>query len=119
MKKSGIIAGTLVGTFLVSAIVEARWPLLAEAALVTHVFVIAFMLYWWVGQHALEQGLTSPPAGAKLSAALIAPIGLAYYFYRGYGFQSGTIKLMLAIVLFVLSSVLYMVPFYVVQWLQT
>ncbi len=119
MTKSQIIVAVLVTTFLISGITEAVWPSLTGAAFLIHIVVIACLLFWWVGEHASEQGLVERPFGARVLAALIPLIGLPYYFYRSYGFQSGTIKLLLAIVLLVVSAALYMVPFYVVDQFKT
>ena len=119
MKKSSIIVGFLLSSFLVSGLVEALWPSNAEVALLVHGFSIAFMLFWWVGEHASENGLAKSPRGAKFLAALLPLFGLPYYFYFGYGFKLGTIKLLLALLVSVFAIALYLISFYAVHQFET
>src|SRR5262245_37545719 len=50
--------------------------------------VWAVLIFSWVKAHARMNQIT-PPAGAPLFAALIPPIGVPYYAFRGYGFVRG------------------------------
>lgn len=113
MKTSRIILGALVLSFFLSGTVEALWPFLSDATFFIHGFTIAFLVFWWVGEHASEQGLAAPPNGSKFLSAFIPPVGLPYYFYRGYGVKLGTVKLGLSILTFAFASALYLTPFYI------
>lgn len=119
MSKSRLIVVVLVLSFLLSGILEAVWLPSSDATGLAHGFVIAFLVFWWVGEHATEQGLGAPPAGARLLSALIAPFGLPYYFFRGYGIKSGILKLGVALFVFALAIVLYLAPFYIAHQFQT
>ncbi len=57
----------------------------------------AVLLFGWVKAHARSKQI-EPPAGAALFAALLPPLGVPYYAYRGFGLRRGSIIVGLALV---------------------
>lgn len=101
------LAGVLEG----SAPVDAEWPL---AFSVSHMFLITILLFSWCGAHANESHAT-PPSGAKLLVAFLAPIGVPYYFLAKYGMKQGGLKTAKAILFYALCIGAYSGLFYVSQ----
>ena len=65
-------------------------PLSASA--VTHAAAMAVLLFAWCRAHASAHNISAPFA-APLAVALVAPIGLPYYAFRGFGFRKGLVLL--------------------------
>jgi hypothetical protein len=55
----------------------------------------------------------SPPPGAPLLVALIAPIGLPYYFFRAFQWRIALAALGKSVLVMILSLSLYFVTVYV------
>ena len=114
MKKSHIILIILLTSFFISGSIEAYYPQASEMSYFIHTFTIAIMLFWWVGEHSNENHIFAPK-GSKLLSGFIAPIGLPYYFFKGFGFKSGLVKLILCILILVLCVFIYSIPFYFLE----
>lgn len=63
----------------------------------TQTFITAVLVFCWVKAHARANSIT-PPAGASLLAAILPPVGVPYYAFRGFGFRKGAILTGLALV---------------------
>jgi hypothetical protein len=51
-------------------------------------FVTAVLVFCWVKAHARANSI-DPPTGASLLAALLPPVGVPYYAFRGFGLRAG------------------------------
>lgn len=112
MKKSSIILILIVVVFFVSAIVETRIPRLFYESYFVSGLVVAFLTFWWVREHASESNVVAP-SWLKLLAALLAPIGVPLYFFRGFGAKLGFIKTLKAVGVFVVVMIIYEIPYMV------
>jgi hypothetical protein len=103
----------MAATWLVAGAVEAHLPhggeLLSEIA-VPHTVVLAILFFAWCKAHAAARGIV-PPTYAPLLVGIIAPIGIPYYFLRGFGWRKGSVLFLLAICTFTGFILLYLVSF--------
>jgi len=49
----------------------------------------ALLLFGWVKSHARAKQIV-PPTGAPLFAALLPPLGVPYYAFKGFGLREGS-----------------------------
>jgi hypothetical protein len=71
---------------------------------------MTLLLFAWCKAHARTHA-TRPPVGSPLLVALLSPIGLPYYFFRGYGFRKGLALLGLAVLCFLAFATAYFLCF--------
>ena len=69
--------------------------------------ILAILLFGWVKAHA-KLNQISPPTGAPIFAALLPPVGVPYYAFRGYGFRDGIKLLGLALIAMILMFGIYL-----------
>jgi hypothetical protein len=72
--------------------------------------VFAVLVFSWVKAHAKLNQIDTP-TGAPLLAALIPPIGVPYYAFRGFGFVRGARLVGLALLSLILMFAVYLVLF--------
>ena len=60
------------------------------------IIVWAILLFGWVKAHARSKQI-EPPAGAPLFVALLPPLGVPYYAYRGFGLRQGSVLMVFAL----------------------
>ncbi|HET6552972.1 MAG TPA: hypothetical protein VFG49_05470 [Dyella sp.] len=51
-------------------------------------FVLVILLFAWCKAHAVSHQITAPKAAALL-VGIIPPVGIPYYFFRGFGWREG------------------------------
>ncbi len=72
--------------------------------------VWAILLFGWVKAHAQTKQI-EPPTGAPLFAALLPPLGVPYYAYRGFGLRQGSrivgLALLALIAMFGIYTLMY------------
>jgi hypothetical protein len=78
-------------------------------------FVTALLLFGWCKAHA-EAHAIKPPLGAPLLVGLLAPIGIPYYAFRGYGLRGGARLIGLAVVALVAFAAIYLGCFEFSAW---
>ena len=71
---------------------------------------MTLLLFAWCKAHAAAH-TKRPPVAAPLLVAVLSPVGLPYYFFRGYGFKKGLGLLGLAILCFLAFGSIYLVCF--------
>jgi hypothetical protein len=64
---------------------------------IVYIVVQVVFVYEWCEVHSIENKVALP-GGAKILMVLFTPIGLAYYFYRAFGFGSATLKFLISII---------------------
>ena len=77
---------------------------------VVQMVVWAVLMFGWVKAHA-KQNQISPPAGAPLLAALLPPLGVPYYAFRGYGFLRGAKLVGLSLLMMIVMFAVYLALF--------
>ena len=111
MKRSFIIVAMVVGSFLVSGLVDGYVGLQDGVWGVTHFahgIVIAILCFAWCKADAQENGFDLPP-GSPILCAAIAPIGIPLYLFRTRPFRRasvGTLKGVGVLILSVLVDVI-------------
>ncbi|QFT55386.1 hypothetical protein [Microbulbifer sp. THAF38] len=118
MKNSRKIIFGLLLTFIAFGVLEAFFPGESNGLGLFHGLVILSFLFWWIGVHASENGIIAPK-GSKILTLLVPPLGLPYYFYKGYGFKKGSILVAVALLLFVLALGMYILGFGAANQLNT
>lgn len=116
-KSRKIILGLLL-TFIAGGVLEALFSKESNALGLFHGFVILGFLFWWVGEHARENFI-AVPKGSKILTLLLPPLGLPYYFYKGYGFKKGSILVCCALLLLVLAVGMYILGYGAANQLNT
>ena len=77
--------------------------------------VTALLLFSWCKAHAEARSI-KPPRGAPLLVGLIAPIGVPYYAFRGYGLRAGARLVGLALVALAVFGAIYLACFELSVW---
>jgi hypothetical protein len=72
--------------------------------------VWAVLLFCWVKAHARANQIV-PPTGAALFVALLPPLGVPYYAFRGYGLRKGARLAGLSLLTFVAMFGIYTLMF--------
>jgi hypothetical protein len=72
--------------------------------------VWAVLMFGWVKAHA-KLNQISPPTGAPLLAALLPPVGVPYYAFRGYGLLRGAKLVGLSLLTMILLFAVYLALF--------
>ncbi|WP_144062462.1 hypothetical protein [Simiduia agarivorans] len=67
------------------------------------------LVYEWCGANSNSKGLPIP-FGAKTLTVVFAPLGLAYYFFRVYGFLRAIGAYLLSVVVIVVVAIAPSVP---------
>jgi hypothetical protein len=110
MTRDQILLAVLVATWPLAGLLEPFAPSyghqLHNEVSLGHVLVLAVLFFGWCKAHASVHGI-SPPFGAPLLVALLAPAGLAYYFFRAFGWQSALAGLGKAFLVFMGCGALY------------
>jgi hypothetical protein len=104
-----------VATWPIAGIVDSVLPTDNEiftTSWIVHTLVLSVLLFAWCKTHASVRGM-SPPPGAPLLVALIAPIGLPYYFFRAFQWRIALAALGKSVLVMILSLSLYFVTVYV------
>ena len=100
----------LVATWPVAGLLEPFAPSYGEQVhnevSLVHVLALAVLLFAWCKAHASVQGI-APPVGAPLLVALLAPIGLIYYFFRAFPWRSASAGLGKSLLVFLVCGALY------------
>ncbi|UZE97181.1 hypothetical protein [Alkalimarinus alittae] len=94
MNKSNFVLIVILISFLVSGIVEGIFSFSIsdqQAITVAHSIFIAVCVFIWCGRHAKENELRKI-GGYKVFCAVFPIIGVPVYFFRFFGFKSGTVK---------------------------
>ena len=102
----GMAASWAVAGLVEPHIPDAGQPLNAVGA--AQSIAMAVLVFCWVKTHARAQAIT-PPAGATILAALLPPIGIPYYAFRGFGFGKGAKLTGLALLTFIGLVLIYAV----------
>ncbi|MGO4223676.1 hypothetical protein AB4Y64_17715 [Lysobacter sp. TAF61] len=115
MKRDQLIVGVLIATWPIAGLIEPFTPsygqIYNEASL-GHALVLAILLFAWCKAHASERGVPAP-TGAPLLVALLAPVGLPYYFFRSFTWRRASVGLAKALLVFMGCCVLYVGGMYV------
>lgn len=117
MKTSDKILVGFFASFILAGIVEGLAPVHAEwatAFIMSHILLIAILLFAWCGAHASESHITPPPGGKPL-VAFFPPLGVPYYFFARFGLKQGAVKIGKAILFYALCAGVYSGLFYVLQ----
>jgi hypothetical protein len=69
--------------------------------------VWAILIFGWVKANA-KLNQISPPTGSPLFAALLPPVGVPYYAFRGFGFWGGLKLSGLALIAMILMFGIYL-----------
>jgi len=112
MRKSNKLLIVLALSFVIFGIVEAELRP-ADLSLI-HGTIIAILVFMWCHAHASENGISSS-SGYRLMAVFLPPIGVPLYFYRFYGFKSGSIKMAKAVAFAIVLLALYDIPFTIIN----
>jgi hypothetical protein len=103
----------MVSVWVAAGIIEPHQPDAGQPyndTAVAHALVMAALLFGWCKSHAAQNSI-KPPRGAPLLVALISPIGLPYYAFRGYGWRKGLRIVGLGLLTFLALVILYVVCF--------
>jgi|SRR5579862_5720046 len=113
MKTDKILVIAMAISFIITGIVEPSFPnpgqMFNETGAIQSI-LMAILLFAWCKAHAAANKIKIP-TGAPILVAIIAPIGIPYYFFRGFGWRKGFSLLLLAIITFLCFSVLYAISF--------
>ena len=104
-----IIIGLLL-TFIASGSLDAFFPKDSAELGLLHGFIILGLIFWWLDLHAMENGVAIPK-GSKILTLFFPPLGLPYYFYKGYGFKRGAYLILIALLLSVVAVCMYVLGF--------
>lgn len=108
------------GMFAIAGVLE---PHVAHAATplssvgTAHTLVMAALLFLWCKADAAGRGIR-PPTGAPLLVALIAIVGVPYYFFKVLPTSGALIAIGKAALLFLLLLVVYAACFLLSTWLM-
>ena len=110
MTRDRLLLVLLVATWPIAGLLEPFAPSYGqqihnEVSLV-HVLVLAVLLFAWCKAHASTRGI-SPPTGAPLFVALLAPAGLIYYFFRAFPWRPALTSLGKSLLVFLACGALY------------
>ena len=72
--------------------------------------VLAFLFFAWCKAHAAKHHI-APPAAAALLVGIIPPVGIPYYFFRGFGWREGIRGSLIATSCLIGFIVLYFMSF--------
>jgi hypothetical protein len=104
----------------VSGLVEPHLPDAGRplnAVGVVQAVLTSILLFAWCKAHARAHAI-QPAAGAALLVGVIAPIGVPYYAFRGFGFRGGARLIGLSIVTLVALYAIYFLCFEVSVWIR-
>ena len=114
MKLSYTLLSIISVSFIVAGSLETLFPNIEQTSYVIHSILIGVLFFSWCGAHASES-IIKQPTGAKLLSGLFPPIGVPYYLFKAFGFKQGCIKLILGILWFIFSTLLYALSCYVLS----
>ena len=114
---STIRLALLFGLFVLLGVGDALYPKQLEDLQLVSTVLIAVLLFSWVKAHAQEHQIKEPP-GAAMLAGVVAPIGIPYYFFRGFGFRRGLAGILRALLFLFLASLAYAAVRYFTEWVQ-
>jgi hypothetical protein len=110
MNKSNKILLILFAIFTIISVLSLLSSYWEPAFNLVYIVSTAILCLEWCSAHAEEHGI-QPPAGSKILTVLFPPVGVVYYFFSGYGFKSGSLKILKAIFYFtalvLVNGVLY------------
>ena len=115
MGRDKLILIAIVASWPIAGLIEPFTPSYGRAyneVTLVHSVVLAFLLFAWCKEHATARGI-KPPTGAAVLCALIAPIGLPYYFFRSYPWRRALRSLGKALLILLLCIFLYAGGLYV------
>jgi hypothetical protein len=72
--------------------------------------VCSILIFCWVKAHARAKNI-EPPAGASMFAALVPPLGVPYYAFKGYGMREGIKLVALSLLTYAAMSGVYALGF--------
>ena len=75
-----------------------------------HGFFIGISLFIWCDMHA-EENKISVPTYSRVLCFLLAPVGVPYYFLRGFGLKQGGLKTLIAVALSIVMLGFYFLTF--------
>ena len=110
MTRDRFLLVLLVATWPLAGLLEplapSYGPQLHNEVSLGHALVLAVLLFAWCKAHASTQGI-SPSFGAPILVALLAPVGLVYYFFRAFPWRSALASMGKSLLVFLVCGALY------------
>ncbi len=94
-------------SFVISGIIDGRFPQLQVATSTIHSIFIAVLLFNWCGKHAHEHNISSP-RGSKTLCGLLGFNGVPLYLFRSFGFKQGGAKCLIGLIYMKLTLTAYL-----------
>jgi apolipoprotein N-acyltransferase len=121
VSRTRILLAAIAGSFVLAGAVEPHLPDAPQypnALTVVHGLVTAILLFAWCKEDAKSRGITPPAASAAL-VALVAPIGVPYYFIRSMPGRTAAVAILKAAIFLIAVTLLGEAAYDVSAWITT